>query len=43
MWVVALSNRSFPPPPEVIGSADLLVRDLLHLTLEAIEALSRPT
>jgi hypothetical protein len=33
----------YPPPPEVIGSADLLVRDLLHLTLEAIEALSRPT
>jgi HAD superfamily hydrolase (TIGR01509 family) len=39
MWVVAVPNRRFPPPPELVEAADLAVADLRELTPEALERL----
>jgi len=32
MWVVAVPNRRYPPPPELVQAADLVVPDLRQLT-----------
>jgi HAD superfamily hydrolase (TIGR01509 family) len=39
MRVVAVPNRRFPPAPELVGAADLVVADLRELTPEALERL----
>jgi HAD superfamily hydrolase (TIGR01509 family) len=39
MRVVAVPNRRFPPPPELVEAADLAVADLRELTPEALERL----
>ena len=39
MRVVAVPNRRFPPPPELVVAADLAVADLRELTPEALERL----
>ena len=39
MRVVAVPNRRFPPPPELVEAADLAVADLRELTPEARERL----
>jgi HAD superfamily hydrolase (TIGR01509 family) len=40
MRVVAVPNRLFPPPGELVEAADLAVRDLRELTPEAFERLA---
>jgi HAD superfamily hydrolase (TIGR01509 family) len=37
MQVVAIPNRSFPPGEDALGKADLVLRNLDDLTVEAIE------
>jgi HAD superfamily hydrolase (TIGR01509 family) len=39
MRVVAVPNRRFPPAPELVAAADLVVADLRELTPEALERL----
>jgi HAD superfamily hydrolase (TIGR01509 family) len=39
MRVVAVPNRAYPPPPEVVGAADLVLGDLRELTPEAVARL----
>jgi beta-phosphoglucomutase-like phosphatase (HAD superfamily) len=39
MRVVAVPNRRFPPAPELLAAADLVVTDLRVLTPEALERL----
>ena len=39
MRVVAVPNRRFPPAPELVEAADLVVADLRELTPEALERL----
>jgi beta-phosphoglucomutase-like phosphatase (HAD superfamily) len=39
MRVVAVPNRRFPPAPELVEAADLVVADLRQLTPEALERL----
>jgi HAD superfamily hydrolase (TIGR01509 family) len=39
MRVVAVPNRRFPPPPELVEAADLVVADLRELTPEALQRL----
>jgi HAD superfamily hydrolase (TIGR01509 family) len=39
MWVVAVPNRRFPPPRELVEAADLVVPRLRELTPEALERL----
>jgi hypothetical protein len=39
MRVVAVPNRRFPPPAELVEAADLAVTDLRELTPEAFERL----
>jgi HAD superfamily hydrolase (TIGR01509 family) len=39
MRVVAVPNRRFPPAPEALAAADLVVADLRELTPEALERL----
>jgi len=39
MRVVAIPNRRFPPAPELVEAADLVVADLRELTPEALERL----
>jgi HAD superfamily hydrolase (TIGR01509 family) len=41
MWVVAVPNRRYPPPPEVVRQADLVLTDLRQLTPAAIDGLGR--
>jgi hypothetical protein len=40
MRVVAVPNRRFPPPPELVEAADLAVTDLRDLSAEAFERLA---
>jgi HAD superfamily hydrolase (TIGR01509 family) len=39
MRVVAVPNRAFPPPPDVVGQADLVVSGVGELRPELLEAL----
>ncbi len=41
MWVVAVPNRRYPPPPELVQAADLALADLRELTPAAVEGLGR--
>jgi HAD superfamily hydrolase (TIGR01509 family) len=41
MWVVAVPNRRYPPPPGLIQVADLVLADLHQLTPAAIDGLHR--
>jgi HAD superfamily hydrolase (TIGR01509 family) len=41
MWVVAVPNRRYPPPPELVQAADLVLADLRELTPAAIGGLHR--
>ena len=41
MWVVAVPNRRYPPPPGLIQAADLVLADLRELTPAAIAGLHR--
>ena len=41
MWVVAIPNRRYPPPPELVQAADLVVPELRALTPSAISRLRR--
>jgi len=36
MWVVAVPNPTYPPPPDVLGLADVVVAGLAELTPEAL-------
>jgi hypothetical protein len=36
MWVVAMPNRRYPPPRELVQAADLVISDLRQLTPAAI-------
>ena len=40
-WVVAIPNRRYPPPPELVQAADLVVPELRALTPSAISRLLR--
>ena len=43
MRVIAIPNPHFPPPPEVLAEADLVLDSLAGLTPDAVEsASSRP-
>jgi HAD superfamily hydrolase (TIGR01509 family) len=43
MRVIAIPNRHFPPPDDVLGLADVVLDSLADLTLDAVEsASSRP-
>ena len=39
MWVVAVPNRRYPPPAELVQAADLVLTDLRELSPAAIEGL----
>jgi HAD superfamily hydrolase (TIGR01509 family) len=39
MWVVAVPNRHYPPPAELVQAADLVLTDLRELSPAAIERL----
>jgi HAD superfamily hydrolase (TIGR01509 family) len=39
MWVVAVPNRRYPPPPELVQAADLVLTDVRELSPAAIEGL----
>jgi HAD superfamily hydrolase (TIGR01509 family) len=39
MWVVAVPNRPYPPPPELVQAADLALTEVRQLTPAAIERL----
>jgi HAD superfamily hydrolase (TIGR01509 family) len=39
MRVVAVPNRAYPPPDDLLATADLVLRDLRELTPEAVERL----
>lgn len=39
MWVVAVPNRRYPPPPELVQTADLVLADLRELSPAALEGL----
>ena len=39
MWVVAVPNRRYPPPAELVRAADLALTDLRELSPAAIEGL----
>ena len=39
MWVVAVPNRRYPPPAELVRAADLVLTDLRELSPVAIEGL----
>ena len=39
MWVVAVPNRRYPPPAELVQAADLVLTDLRELSPAAIERL----
>jgi HAD superfamily hydrolase (TIGR01509 family) len=39
MQVVAVPNRAYPPPPELVRTADLVLGDLRELTPEVVERL----
>jgi HAD superfamily hydrolase (TIGR01509 family) len=39
MWVVAVPNRRYPPPPDLVQAADLVLADLRELTPAAMEEL----
>jgi HAD superfamily hydrolase (TIGR01509 family) len=39
MWVVAVPNRRYPPPAELVRAADLVLTDLRELSSAAIERL----
>jgi HAD superfamily hydrolase (TIGR01509 family) len=39
MWVVAVPNRRYPPPAELVQAADLVLTDLRELNPAAIEGL----
>jgi beta-phosphoglucomutase-like phosphatase (HAD superfamily) len=39
MWVVAVPNRRYPPPAELVQVADLVLTDLRELSSAAIEGL----
>jgi HAD superfamily hydrolase (TIGR01509 family) len=41
MWVVAVPNRRYPPPPGLVQAADLVLADLRELTPAAIDGLHR--
>ena len=41
MWVVAVPNRRYPPPPQLLQVADLVLPDLRELTPTVIEGLQR--
>jgi HAD superfamily hydrolase (TIGR01509 family) len=41
MWVVAVPNRRYPPPPELVQAADLVLADLRELTPAAVAGLHR--
>jgi hypothetical protein len=41
MWVVAVPNRRYPPPPGLVQAADLVLADLRQLTPAAIDGLHR--
>jgi HAD superfamily hydrolase (TIGR01509 family) len=41
MWVVAVPNRRYPPPPGLVQAADLVLADLRELTPAAIGGLHR--
>jgi HAD superfamily hydrolase (TIGR01509 family) len=41
MWVVAVPNRRYPPPPELVQAADLVVATVGELTPAAISGLGR--
>jgi HAD superfamily hydrolase (TIGR01509 family) len=41
MWVVAIPNRRYPPPSELVRAADLVLADLRELTPAAIDLLRR--
>jgi HAD superfamily hydrolase (TIGR01509 family) len=41
MWVVAVPNRHYPPPPQLVQAADLVLADLRELTPAAIDGLHR--
>ncbi len=41
MWVVAVPNRRYPPPPQLLQVADLVLPDLRELTSTVIEGLQR--
>jgi HAD superfamily hydrolase (TIGR01509 family) len=38
LGVIAVPNRLFPPPPDVLSISDLVLADLTGLTTEAVEA-----
>ena len=39
MWVVAVPNRRYPPPAELVQAADLVLTNLRELSPAAIERL----
>jgi hypothetical protein len=39
MWVVAVPNRRYPPPAELVQAADLALTEVRQLTPAAIERL----
>ena len=39
LWVVAVPNRRYPPPAELVRAADLALTDLRELSPAAIEGL----
>jgi HAD superfamily hydrolase (TIGR01509 family) len=39
MWVIAVPNRRYPPTPEALRAADLVLRDLRQLTPAVIDGL----
>jgi beta-phosphoglucomutase-like phosphatase (HAD superfamily) len=41
MWVVAVPNRRYPPSPQLVQAANLVLTDLRELTAAAIDGLHR--
>jgi HAD superfamily hydrolase (TIGR01509 family) len=41
-WVVAIPNRTFPPPRDVLAMADVMLKSLTDLTPELVEDLVAP-
>jgi HAD superfamily hydrolase (TIGR01509 family) len=43
MHVVAIPNRAFPPPPDVLATADLVLQSIKELDPEVVKEAERPS
>jgi HAD superfamily hydrolase (TIGR01509 family) len=43
MHVVAIPNRAFPPPPDVLATADLVLQSIKELHPEVVKEAERPS